>query len=225
METDKSTMRGAAGTAFGETGRTIKEQAMQGAQSAKDQMRQLANAGREEMAGQLDCVARALSGAGDQLGGEEKAYASQYTRLAGEKVGEVAQYLREHDAVDLVHDVEDFARTNPLVFLGGCAIAGFLIGRFFKASPPEEPALELGSTMPYEPSSAYAQAGYGTTGYSTYDTRISSMPRTPAMEHADPYTDHGSSVGDHADQSPVVATPTIPTSDPWRPGNGSGQGG
>jgi hypothetical protein len=212
VETD-NTMRGAAGTAFGEDGRTLKEATMQKAQAAKDQVRELANHGRQEVAGQLDCVARALRGAGDQIG-EESAQASQYTRLAGDKVGELATYLRDHDAVDLVHDVEGFARTNPLVFLGGCAVAGFLIGRFFKASPVQSDDLEL--ELDY-PSSAYETPAYGTPGYETagaygYDTRITSMPRPPAIEP----------------QSSVVAQPTINTPvntpDPWRPSGGSGNG-
>jgi hypothetical protein len=180
----------------------MKEQAMQKAQNAKEQVRELANAGRERVAGELDCVARALHGAGDQLG-EDEAQMSGYTRLAGDKVGEVARYLREHDAVDLVHDAEDFARTHPLVFLGGCAVAGFLIGRFFKASAPEgEMPLELG-TMPTQQYSTYTPAGYG-----PYDTRMPApIARPPAVEH---------------DPNPVVTSPTVPT--PSRPGNGS-QGG
>lgn len=181
METDKTTLRGASGAA-----------------SAKEQVRELANAGREQVAGQLDCFARALQGAGDQLESETP-QASQYTRMAGDKVGEVARYLRDHDAADLVHDAEDFARSNPLVFLGGCAIAGFLIGRFFKASPDEEAPSGRTSDDFYE---------YTPVGTPAYDARVSTMPRTPAIDRGD---------------ASVVTAPTINTPDPWnRGGNGSG---
>ncbi|MGR3503690.1 hypothetical protein [Pseudaestuariivita sp.] len=43
-------------------------------------------------------------------------------------------FVRGQDAQDLVHDVQQFARRNPLLFLGGAVAAGFVAARFLKSS-------------------------------------------------------------------------------------------
>ncbi|MCK0149510.1 hypothetical protein MWU54_05715 [Marivita sp. S6314] len=46
-----------------------------------------------------------------------------------------SQSLQERSIEGLADDVAVFARNNPLLFLGGAALAGFAAARFLKASP------------------------------------------------------------------------------------------
>jgi hypothetical protein len=114
----------------------LREQAVQKAAEAKEQVRNLANAGKEQVADQIGAVARALRETGEKLRQDQETPAARYTEMIGEKAERLAQSLKDRDAVDLASEVEDFARTRPLVFLGGCLLAGFAIGRFLKASAP-----------------------------------------------------------------------------------------
>ncbi|WP_208347026.1 hypothetical protein [Pseudaestuariivita rosea] len=50
---------------------------------------------------------------------------------------QAASQIRSADLNDIVDNVSDFARRNPLVFLGGAALLGFAATRFLKARAPE----------------------------------------------------------------------------------------
>lgn len=155
----EGTGNGPSSPASGE-GARIREEARVKAQAkaeeASSRMRSWADSGRAEVATQLGGVARALHSASEQLRSEEQGRAGYYTDLLGEQADQLAHYLEEHDATDLLGEVEDFARRQPLLFLGGCAAAGFALGRFFKASPrPRERRLEA----PSEPTPHLAHTG------------------------------------------------------------------
>jgi hypothetical protein len=132
----------------------IKQQARETAERAKREVRSLADTRREQVADQLGSVARAFRVAGARLRDEDQAQAGYYTELIGERAERVARYLNEHDATVLIGEGERFARTNPLLFLGGCAIVGVAIGRFLKAKPrilDEMPRGVAGEYLPPEP--------------------------------------------------------------------------
>jgi hypothetical protein len=105
------------------------------AENAKDQIRSLAEMGKDRVAEQLDQVARALRGAGETLRSEEQEDASYYTDTISEQMARASRYLRDHEAMDLVDGIERLARRQPALFLGGALVAGLAIGRFFKSSP------------------------------------------------------------------------------------------
>jgi hypothetical protein len=46
----------------------------------------------------------------------------------------VANYFEQKDVRAMYHDVENFARRNPAVFIGSAVLAGFGIARFMKSS-------------------------------------------------------------------------------------------
>ena len=124
------------------TGEKIKQHAAKQARDARSQMRSIADAGREEVATQLEGFAQALDHAGANLREQqENETASHYTHLVGDQVRSASRYFRERDADAVVQDVEGFARRQPLLFLGGCLVTGLAIGRFLNASPPR-PELE-----------------------------------------------------------------------------------
>ena len=52
----------------------------------------------------------------------------------GERLG---AYLRRADGDEILRDIEDFARKQPWLMVGGSAVAGFLASRFMKATSRE----------------------------------------------------------------------------------------
>lgn len=114
---------------------SLKHRARDQAESAKTQIRSFAETGKDRVAEQLDHVARALRSTGDGLRNEqETAPISQYADRIGDKIEEASRYLREHQAIDLMDEVESVARRQPLLFIGGAFAVGIAIGRFFKST-------------------------------------------------------------------------------------------
>lgn len=128
-------------------GREVRDEVSLYASEARQQMRSMAEAGREEVAGQLDGIARAFDGSGEQLRAQQQETAGRYARSIGERIERASRYVQERDTAALTGDTERFARSQPLLFLGGCALAGFALGRFLRASPPA-PEGEAVSTAP-----------------------------------------------------------------------------
>lgn len=137
----------------------LKHVATDQAESARRQIRSFAETGKDRVADQLDHVARALRGAGEQLrGDEEQQQISQYTDIIGDRVEQVSRYLRDHQAIDLVDGIERVARRQPLLFLGGAFAVGLVIGRVLKSGASASGSGSSGWTEPG------ADTGYGSTG-------------------------------------------------------------
>lgn len=94
---------------------------------------------KDQAAGALHSVAEAVRRSGDQLRDEQPQLASLATQAA-ERVDKASDYIRQHDVRDFVRTAEDFARREPLIFLGGAFAIGFLASRFLKASSPSRGA-------------------------------------------------------------------------------------
>jgi hypothetical protein len=61
---------------------------------------------------------------------------SRYLDQAGQKAEDVAHYIGSADLRTLRSDAQRLARNNPAWFVGGALVAGFALGRLFKASTP-----------------------------------------------------------------------------------------
>ena len=112
----------------------------------------------DQMSGQLQragdalgSVARAIRQSGDQLRDQQPEVAG-VADTAASQIERFAGHVRESRPRDLLDDVEQFAREQPAVFLGGALLLGALTARLLKASP------QAGNGM---------RAGYGgsETGY------------------------------------------------------------
>jgi hypothetical protein len=65
---------------------------------------------------------------------------AELASTAADQAEAVARYLRETDVRQLIGNVEDFARRQPLVFLGGAFLVGSAASRFIKAAAgPNQP--------------------------------------------------------------------------------------
>lgn len=119
-----SKARGVAGDAY--------EKASETAVSKLDEQKGTLTSG-------LTGVADSLRQVGSTLReGEEKNPITDITGQYGDKLAggieSVSAYFEERDLGEIVSDVEDFARKNPAVFIGGAFVLGLLAARFLKSS-------------------------------------------------------------------------------------------
>ena len=117
---------------------TAKEQAADVAAEATAQARDVLGEARagvaEQAAQQQQRAAENLRSLGDQLrqmadGADQGGLAPDLVRQAADRTGSVATWLEDREPGDVLHEVAEFARRKPGVFLGAAALAGLLVGR------------------------------------------------------------------------------------------------
>jgi hypothetical protein len=86
-------------------------------------------------AAQQRASTRAVHGAADQLQ-ETSPQIAGYVHEAASSVDRLARTLRDRGPSQLLHDVQDMARQQPVAFFGAAVLAGFAIARFARASTP-----------------------------------------------------------------------------------------
>ena len=91
----------------------------------------------------LASVADSVRQVGENLKGEEPQegiakYTAEYSGAAAWKIDQVANYFESNDVKAMYRDVENFARTNPAIFIGGAFALGILAARFLKSSNPKQ---------------------------------------------------------------------------------------
>lgn len=159
----------------GEPGQLVKETVSQGTQQATeavsqmtDQAKQQAQSMLSRQKGQLtdtlSSVSSSLSQTGDSLRQQNQPTVAGVVDQAAGKVESVSRYLESHELNELVADVENFARRNTGLFLGGALALGVVAARFVKSSTP--------STGTNSPSRGYygGSQGYGYEGGQGYNT-------------------------------------------------------
>jgi hypothetical protein len=126
VEEAKEAMREAAGTARRQGGRLMDE--------AKGIAGEVWQERREAAAGEIGSVAGALRRSADHLRSDEHGLTARYVSEAADGLQRLSEAVRGRDVRDLIAEVEDFARRQPAVFVGGAVAAGFILSRFLKSS-------------------------------------------------------------------------------------------
>ena len=111
-----------------------KQAAADAAADAKQQARSFAEERKDEAADRVDGVANALRNAAGSLDDQDQTAMAGYARQAASGLEQVSNAISNRSLDDLVETVEDFARRQPVAFLGGAALAGFVMARFAKSS-------------------------------------------------------------------------------------------
>ena len=150
-----------------EAGRDVGESAGHLAERATDLGIKQADRGREQAASSIEQVADSIRRASAHMEGQPTI--ADAAETAAEQAERVARYLRETDVREIVASVEDMARRQPLVFLGGAFVAGFVAARFIKAaggigSSSQQRAYGVGN-------GAGDRSRVASLGGSSYDTR------------------------------------------------------
>lgn len=93
-----------------------------------------AEAVQDTAAGEVGNVARALRKAASEARSgspQERSFGQMADVLA-----DASEAIGQKDLGTIANDIGDFARRNPLLFIGGAALAGLAVSRFAKASAP-----------------------------------------------------------------------------------------
>lgn len=122
----------------------VKEQASQVTDQVKDQAEKVTEKAKEQASSraeeQKERAAQGLFGFADtlnQVSGsmrDQNPAMANFADTAAMRLEDFATSLREKDVNDLMSDVEDMARRQPALFIGGAFLAGVVAARFLKSS-------------------------------------------------------------------------------------------
>ena len=134
----------------------LKQHARDLADDAKARARAAANQQKDAAAEQVHGFASALRTAADDLSGRNQRLSASWVEQAADSLEHVSGALQGQDFDELIGSIEDFARRQPVTFLGGAVLTGLVLARFMKSSAARRQPQAGG----YSPTgSGYAPAG------------------------------------------------------------------
>ena len=135
----------------------LKQHARDLAEDAKTRARAAANQQKDAAAERVHGFASALRTAADDLSGRDQRLSASCVEQAADSLERVSGALQGQDFDELMGSVEDFARRQPVAFLGGAVLTGLVLARFMKSSAVRRQPQAAG--YPPAGSSGYAPAG------------------------------------------------------------------
>jgi len=129
---------------------------------------QQADKARDRAAEGLGQVTDSIRRVSQDMAGDQPAIANVVT-TAADQADRIAEYLRNTDARQILSTVEDIARRQPLVFLGGAFVLGLAASRLIKAaggsaqgqSAQKQPGQESGLGQQWSSGADYQATGPG----------------------------------------------------------------
>jgi hypothetical protein len=82
----------------------------------------------------LEGAAGAVNAVGDRLRENNLGELSHYTDLAADQIEKAATWLRATTPQEIAHEVEDFAKRQPTIFVAGALALGLLGVRFLRSA-------------------------------------------------------------------------------------------
>ena len=82
----------------------------------------------------LGSISQAVRQSTHQLRDQEHDVIAHYVEQAADQIDRFSQRMRDKDVGDLVRDVQQMARRQPALFIGGAFAVGLIAARFFKSS-------------------------------------------------------------------------------------------
>ena len=117
---------------------TMREHVGPIAEQVKDQASAVAQQQMTSAAEGLDSAAGAVNAVGDRLRENNLGELSQYTDLAAEQIEKLAHWLRTTTPEEIAHDIEDFAKKQPAVFVAGALALGLVGVRFLRSTSQDD---------------------------------------------------------------------------------------
>ncbi|ATG40519.1 hypothetical protein [Phaeobacter piscinae] len=108
------------------------ELAEQAQDTLQTEVRARAEEAQAQAAGEAAAVARAADAAASEL--PEGSLQAEAAQQLAQGLEQFADKVRTADLDKVLRDTSDFARRNPMLFLGGAALLGFAATRFLKAT-------------------------------------------------------------------------------------------
>ncbi len=122
--------------------REVKNQVVGQARTTLEQARDRASSSLGESKGQFadqfGTIADALRRTTEHLRSEDQQRIAGLTETVARQVEQVADYLRSKDAAAMRNDLENLARRQPALMLGGALVLGLIGARFLKSSQREK---------------------------------------------------------------------------------------
>lgn len=154
----------ATGSSAREQIREVKDQVVGQAkhtlQQARDRASSSLGEGKGQLAEQVGSVAEALRRTTEHLRSEDQQRIAGLTETMARQVDHVANYLRNKDARAMRQDLENLARRQPAIMLGGALVLGLIGARFLKSSERRRGGGRLGDGRNYG-----GERRFGNTGY------------------------------------------------------------
>jgi hypothetical protein len=111
----------------------VGQQAAQVTREVRDSVSTLAERGRQTASVQVGAFAHALHNAGSSLEQDQPTVA-RLTHDVAHRLDDACNYISNRDPRAMFDDLQNVARRNPELFIGGCVLLGILGARFLKAS-------------------------------------------------------------------------------------------
>ena len=189
----------------------LKSNVVAGARELKDEMKHLAgdvadearktaesslSVSKQRAVDGLGSVANAIRKTGEHLREEDQGAFTEYFDRAAHQVDSASDYLRRRSFGQVIGDVEQFARREPALFMGGAFVAGLIGGRFLKSSHPQ-------------PTSAPHNGDHATSGSNTEKSAAGERPQASRTPGA-----HAGSQGSPPGARPMAPNPVAPKTTP-----------
>jgi hypothetical protein len=147
--------------------REVKDQVMGQAKNTFQQARDRASSSlgesKTQIADQFGAVADALRRTTEHLRSEDQQRIAGLTDTMARQVDQAANYLRTKDARAMKQDLENLARRQPALMLGGALVLGLIGARFLKSSDRSRAARRI----------SQGRDGERRFGYTGYDQPFS----------------------------------------------------
>ncbi|HEX2248924.1 MAG TPA: hypothetical protein VHH32_01165 [Gemmatimonadales bacterium] len=141
----------------------VVDQAKTTFQQARDRATSSLGESKGQFANQFGTMADALRRTTEHLRSEDQQRIAALTDTAARQVEQIAEYLRGKDARAMREDLENLARRQPALLIGGALILGLIGARFLKSS-------ERRGGRRFEDSERYGREGrFGYSGYTGYN--------------------------------------------------------
>ena len=135
---DGGTATGESTHPLTETGKEAGQRASQLVERGADIGFRQADRGLDQAATGVERVAGSIRRVSADMETQQPQIA-EFASTAADQAEALAGYLRENDMRQIVGNVEDFARRQPLVFIGGAFLLGMAASRFIKAAGGQNP--------------------------------------------------------------------------------------
>lgn len=160
-DTGSRAERGTVGSAR-EQIREVKDQVVGQAKNTLQQARERAGSSlgesKNQFADQIGTIAQALRRTTEHLRSEDQERIAGVTETVARQVEQVANYLRNKDARAMKQDLENLARRQPALMVGGALVLGLIGARFLKSSERRRASGRVRDDRSY-------RRDYGYTGY------------------------------------------------------------
>ncbi len=128
-------------------------------EAAKETVARQSAAAKDTTASEMSRTASALRKAAEDLEADQAGKSrvpQSLLREAANGLGELSRTLEGKSVGEMIGDISEFGRRNPVAFMGAAALAGFALGRFARASEPDaaSPATASPGRGTYRPETA-----------------------------------------------------------------------